>query len=344
MNKQPRGAVLILVLWAVAFLTVLAVYLGVGVRQQLQFMARLEKRERLRLAAQSGVDKARAVVNCYFNEQNSFLSRKGKQALFHNPQLFQGIPLGRATVDVFYLFDGNGGMVENYGVMDEEGKLNVNTAETAELALLFQLVLGYSREAADDLARFVVDWRKPFSTQLEGFYSDQYYENLEFPYAPKRAAYERLDELKLVKGVTPEVYSKLKNFLTIYGSGQVNLNTASQPVLLALGMGANLSAKIIYARQGKDGVEGTADDFIFDPLTCNVAAFSSYIPLSAEEIPVLNTFFQSGKVGARSEYFRVNARARFAQDQAEKATLGEIKSIESVFQAKDGKIIYWQEE
>jgi general secretion pathway protein K len=88
------------------------------------------------------------------------------------------------------------------------------------------------------------------TTGLSGVESD-YYENLDPPYACKNGPFSHLDEVSLVKGVTPELFfgfgelMGLSNFLTVYGAtetednrftydGKININTADLPVVAAL--------------------------------------------------------------------------------------------------------------
>lgn len=87
-------------------------------------------------------------------------------------------------------------------------------------------------------------------TGLSGAESS-YYEDLDPPYACKNGPFTHLDEVSLVKGVTPELFfgfgelMGLSNYLTVYGAtatddnrftfdGKININTAELPVLAAL--------------------------------------------------------------------------------------------------------------
>ena len=40
----------------------------------------------------------------------------------------------------------------------------------------------------------------------------------------------------LIRGITAEIFKKLKPYITIYGDGQININTAGKEVLTALGL------------------------------------------------------------------------------------------------------------
>jgi general secretion pathway protein K len=86
-------------------------------------------------------------------------------------------------------------------------------------------------------------------TGLSGAESE-YYQDLDPPYTCRNAPLADLDELILIKGITPEFYygdeerPGLSQFLTIYGAreakgqftypGKININTAGLPVLAAL--------------------------------------------------------------------------------------------------------------
>ena len=87
-------------------------------------------------------------------------------------------------------------------------------------------------------------------TGLNGAETD-YYESLDPPYACKNGPFDHLSELRLVKGITPELFAGvgeaagLGQYVTVYGAeeaanekfkfpGKININTAELPVLSAL--------------------------------------------------------------------------------------------------------------
>lgn len=71
------------------------------------------------------------------------------------------------------------------------------------------------------------------------------------------------EDLLLAEGVTDDVYKQLKDFVTVYGGGRVNINTVGPDVLAALGASQSLIVRIQEYRAGDDGVDGTADDRAF---------------------------------------------------------------------------------
>ncbi len=69
---------------------------------------------------------------------------------------------------------------------------------------------------------------------------NSYYRSLEKPYSSKNGFLDCIDELLMIKGITKELYygtketPALKDLLTIYSDGMININTAPKLVLRAL--------------------------------------------------------------------------------------------------------------
>lgn len=92
-------------------------------------------------------------------------------------------------------------------------------------------VLGLDEELASSAA----DWAdKNSEPRGLGAEDHDYYMNKAYPYRSKGAPLDHVGELNLVKGYSPGVMDKLRPFVTVYGSGQVNINNAPKEVLMAL--------------------------------------------------------------------------------------------------------------
>src|SRR5262249_476796 len=91
--------------------------------------------------------------------------------------------------------------VVRVAILPETGKLGVNTALPEELFRL-GVALGLSPERAQEIAMGIVDWRTP---GVEGSPLDSYYLSLTPSFRPRHASMEEIEELLLVKGVTPEI-------------------------------------------------------------------------------------------------------------------------------------------
>jgi len=344
MNYRPadkKGSVFILALWALVLLTIFAVQIGIGVRQKIDVLSRLEKRAGLRFAATSGVQAAAAVCRKYFPEANTEFNAERKAAVMNAPVTFEKLDFPRAQVEVSRYPAGGG--TKLFGVIDEESKININTANFSTLAFLAAEVLALPAAEARTLAAAIIDWRERDNTELKDFSSSGYYAGLEFPYRAKHEPYERLEELLLVKGMDPEKFERLKDFVTIYGDGAVDINTAPAAVFTALGMSKALQQKILSARKGRDGVEGTADDHIFDYSNNNGVMFAAVTELEKFEIEELNRFFVDNRLGVVPGHFFVRSTAKIGAKEDSGGRNEQIKVIESVFRIKDAKIIYWIE-
>ncbi|MBI3581434.1 MAG: general secretion pathway protein GspK [Nitrospinae bacterium] len=98
-----------------------------------------------------------------------------------------------------------------------------------------------------DVADYVRDW---ITTNNEGPAKDAYYASLPNPYRCKNARLDSIEELRRVRGVTHEVFNKIRPFVTIRSPGTVNINTAPQEVLMALDgdITSSLADAVIRAR------------------------------------------------------------------------------------------------
>jgi type II secretory pathway component PulK len=80
----------------------------------------------------------------------------------------------------------------DFGLVDESGKLNLNSATVDELTMLPGMT--------SDVAQAIFDWRSP-----TGGGESSYYGSLAEPYESKDASYDTVEELNLVEGVTPQL-------------------------------------------------------------------------------------------------------------------------------------------
>ncbi|NJD62401.1 MAG: general secretion pathway protein GspK [Deltaproteobacteria bacterium] len=126
---------------------------------------------------------------------------------------------------------------------DEERKINLNklvlpngNAPDERRVAVFRRLLTIL-EIDPSFADAVVDWLDVDDTPRVGGAESAYYLSLPYPYRAKNDLFDTLDELRLVRGITPEIFEKLKPFVTIHSSGAVNINTAPKEVLMALSAG-----------------------------------------------------------------------------------------------------------
>jgi general secretion pathway protein K len=126
---------------------------------------------------------------------------------------------------------------------DEHAKINLNEVvkEDGKVDEKIRDILIRMFEAADVdvwILDAVIDWIDPDDDPLPDGAEDSYYGSLDPPYECKDAPLDILSELRMIKGVTDEVYGKISKYLTIYSKdGIININTVSPEVLMFLDEG-----------------------------------------------------------------------------------------------------------
>lgn len=75
----------------------------------------------------------------------------------------------------------------------------------------------------------IIDWISPTDSAFGASNKDSWYEQQNPPYKAKRGPFFTLDELKLVKDMSPALYLKLRPIVTVFSDdGRVDLNQATQ--------------------------------------------------------------------------------------------------------------------
>jgi type II secretory pathway component PulK len=334
-ERKPQGSILIVTLWSLCFLTVLMVYLGMGVRQKIQLAYHLDARDSLRCMAEAGVK--RALIT--FNDVDPTPAYDVLREQWSNdPSSFKHIEVGPGYFTVGYQYLENSIVKSRYGLRDEESKINLNTADVKVISRLFVHIVGLGANEANKLAYAVIDWRDADSFYQHPQYGaeDSDYRSLREPYECKDAVFEVPEELLLVKGMTNEMFDMVKPYVTIYGEGKVNINTVSSEVLLALGLNGSIVDTIIRYRNGDDETEGTDDDNIFKSATAIVPQLSQFYHLGPSEVAQLSNLVSAGTLEVRSDHFMAISSAELKRSSKQKA------AIVAVFD-REGQITYWRE-
>jgi general secretion pathway protein K len=335
-GRRQRGLVLIFALWVLGILTILAVSVAAGIRQKIFLVARLDERSRMSYLLEAAVKKTAGYIHQEMEVSSFEFTPTVKMDLLNNAQELSSIMLGHDQAGVGYVAVDGDDTSLRWGVVDEESKINLNKTDQLMLTNLLVSVLSLKDEDADKLAVGLLDWRQYGEGEVSGFFSDDYYSNLQYPYPKKSAYYETLDEILLVKGMNKQMYNKLINFVTIYGDGTVNINTASKEVLAAMGLPDALVDKILTVRRGKDNIDGTTDDHVFLRTYEIAADVNAVINLTLDEARAIDALNARGLFTTNSFYYTIEATGRLSG----KATS---KSMRAVYSARDDKIVYWKE-
>jgi general secretion pathway protein K len=140
------------------------------------------------------------------------------------------------------------GATYHVNVADLSATLNLNRVTEDELRA-FLTAKAIDAVVVDGLAQAIIDWRdEDDSRRLRGAERDDYIK-AGARELPRNGPFESVDELRFVRGMSPAILSKVRDDLSVFGSGQVNVNTAGVPVLMSVSAITPLAAEIIVQAQ-----------------------------------------------------------------------------------------------
>jgi len=302
-RKANEGSILMVVLWILAFL----VLLGLGLGYTTSIDQRLVGYQRDRLMAlylaKAGYYRALAELEQDSTPMiDSYLDTWG-----HNPGVFQEVKLGEGNFTVSYpVREEDGSEAVIYGIMDEDRKIDVNTAPQAVLLRLPGMT--------DEIADAVLDWRAEHKRLGESLGE------------VKDKPLKVLEDVLLVEGMTQETFQTLRPFITVYTDGKVNLNSAPREVLTALNLGEGVVNKLLRFRKGLDEIRGTEDDQSFVSVGGAVQQLNAFVePLTLQEAAQLTNLISQNRLKVASSVFRIYSKGEVRDGNV-------IRSVEAVVQ------------
>ena len=288
-HGNRSGIILLVILWMMALLSILAI--GLGRRTSIDLSLTKYAVGKLRADYFTWAGFMYAIDQLKKDAEDTQTSRM--DSLYEcgitlnegqTPEdLFKNVAVEQGFFDVNYISQGGSETLREvrFGLEDQERKININAITQQNYKVLSHLIffLGFDNDTAETIASSVADWRDSDSTVTSPPFGaeDSYYKDLPKPYPCKNSFFESKEELLLVKGVTQEIFSKIKDYVTIFPQESplllVNMNTAPEIVIRAaarslagpitnteIGDADSMAAKIISYRRGEDGKEGTRDD------------------------------------------------------------------------------------
>ncbi|MFH1857572.1 MAG: hypothetical protein ABH845_01525 [Candidatus Omnitrophota bacterium] len=312
---KVKASVLIVTLWVLAILLLLAVGLAYRVGLDLHMTRYARDQMKAYYAAKAALAQAMVLLE---EDSASTAVDTFQEAWSEAESLFKAGEVGDGVFSVYYtVTDEAGNESKRYGMQDEESRLPLNRVS----AEVLQRVPGLE----EDQAVAIRAWRgdKNFSPE-QLVIEDHYYETLVTPYSRKGKPFETLEELLLVRGITPAHYEEFRQFFTVYGSGKVNLNTVSAEALVLMGLDPVLAQQISEARKGEDGVLGSPDDFIFNSVPDLVSQkFGKLLRLDQDQQLALVNFMSAYQemLDVRSSAFRIQVEGRLKQNHIKKRIL-----------------------
>ena len=246
-KSDERGIALLLTLLVLTILVALILEFDAEARREYRDAAAFRDNFKATVLARASVQAARGVL------QQDFLKDKLAGQSFDAPTDLWAFPITNYAI-------GDG--LLNAKIEDELGKLNLNDLAIADDATIKgKKVLRFKRlfellQINPDLVDAIVDWVDENEVQEPSGAESLYYQTLRPPYRAANVPLETLLELRLIKGMTPEIIEKLSKVVTVFprdGGKTVNINTADPLVIQALDnrITPGIAAAIVQARPFK---------------------------------------------------------------------------------------------
>ncbi len=205
-RRSESGSVLLLAVWMLFLLSGIALGVAATVSTDTHLTRNLIDEAKARHAAQAAIH--RVVL--------SLLDRRNSEPSDRPPRAFD---IGGARVEV--------------SVNDECAKIDLNTG----WGLLVRGLTGWAsgKDRSLDIGQKLLDWRDPDGHRRPGGAEDTDYASAKLSYGARDGVFDTVDELRLVRGITPEIYRRLAPYVTVdcLNAG-VDPMVASQTVLAAV--------------------------------------------------------------------------------------------------------------
>ena len=228
--RDQRGVALILVLWLTVMLTVIAGSFAYGMRNEA-------------LAARNTVSLAQA---------RSLADGAIHRTVFEllRPKVSPDVWAADGAV---HAWEEDGARVR-VSAIDESGRIDLNTAPDALLKGLLMTAGGLDDAGAAQLIDVIGDWKDADDLRRPNGAEAADYKAAGSPYLPANAFFETVPELLRVLGMTPALYAKIADSLTVR-SQQAGVNPlyASRTTLLAF-PGATPESVDAYLAQRRDAL------------------------------------------------------------------------------------------
>jgi len=206
-RKDERGVALIVVILALTVVTAFVVEFAYAVYVDMNLLNNWREGRRLAALASSGASLAASVISQYSSRLNT---------TFPNP-------LYLPDQDVF-----DDKTLLSITVEDENGKFNLNKLVDAN-GIVPNRYQGFKHmleqlKLNPDIADRIVDWIDKDSIPILRGSED----------GARNDDIESVDELMLIPGINRDIYNKLKPYVTVFGTGSININTADPLVIMTL--------------------------------------------------------------------------------------------------------------
>lgn len=250
-RPDERGVALLLALLVLALLVALILEFDTDARREYRDAAAFRDNFKATVLTRAATQAARAVL------QQDYLRDKQTGQFYDALTDLWAFPIQKYAI-------GDGLLTAQ--IDDERAKLNLNDlaaggdlnarkVKILRVKRLFELL-----QINPDVVDAIVDWVDSDDVPEAAGAETLYYQSLRPAYRAANAPFQTVRELRLVKGMTPEILEKLLRYVTVYpqqGESKININTADSLVIQALdpSITQSMAAEIIQGRPFKNVID-----------------------------------------------------------------------------------------
>lgn len=240
---SEKGVALFMVLWVLTLLSAIVTEFCFAMRTEVNTVRNFKEQTEAYYIALAGIN--RAILELIRIKENP-----PRKLLDENETAdSESASLWRVNAAIPPVSFGAGSYVVR--IENEAGKINLNEADEALLKLMMD---GFDLEVQqkDIIVDSILDWRDENDLHRVNGAENEYYQSLDEPYECKNADFDTIEELLLVRGITPELfYGGLKDMVSAFkdrgsargkltrtstkaGGSKICINAASKAILLIL--------------------------------------------------------------------------------------------------------------
>jgi len=209
LGKTNRGIALVIVLWMLVLMTVIAAAISAAQRTEVSLARGQISMAEGRAMAAAGVNYAISQIAAVDSEDAWVADGVSRDWQFKDSDM-------------------------SISVTEESGRIDINSAQFGLLKGLFAAI-GLDVAVQDELAGSIIDWRDSDNLHQQSGAEDADYRAAGIEYGAKDGQFDDVSELRLVKGLSREIFEKIRPAVTVDSRRKsVNRLYASPLVLAAM--------------------------------------------------------------------------------------------------------------
>ena len=279
-KKSQEGLAMVIVIWVLSLLTIMAGSFSLTMRRETVAIGANKDNSEALAIAESGIVIA----------QKMMLSKDNSLRWLTNGSIYQ-FQYQERDIRV--------------RILAENGKIDINKANETSLMTLISSVVE-EEEMRQEVVSAILDWRDSDDLVHINGAEKQQYEDAGLTYTPANKAFQTIEELQMVLGLSSEVYENIEPLVTVY-SGKASLDTkqASAEVLQMLGqagLGAELSESSAERVEDEERTESNVlpeeneDDFNSGDMMQNLGNTAKSVYTVISEVKFFEDFETAVKV------------------------------------------------